>query len=300
MSLPPDGEGRRGAAAFPLLAAIVESSDDAIVATGLDGTILSWNRGAEDLYGFTAYEVVGTNITCVIPLDRTDELASILARVANGDRVAHYETSRCHKDGSLIDVSVVISPVLGAMGDIVAASMIARDIGRQTEVREQLAHQALHDALTSLPNRVLLRDRIAGALARAERNKTDVAVLFVDLDDFKVLNDTLGHAAGDQVLRIVAERLRKAVRPDDTVARFGGDEFVIVCNDIFDEKQAARIAERLAATTAKPVLLDDKHVAIRASIGVVLGRPGATAEALVNDADAAMYEVKSSSRTRRR
>jgi diguanylate cyclase (GGDEF)-like protein/PAS domain S-box-containing protein len=285
-------EGRRVATGLELLSAIVASCDDAIVGISLDGKILSWNRGAEALYGFTADEVVGTNIACVIPVDRAHELAVILTRVATGKPVDHYETNHCHSDGSVIDVSVATSPVLDARRETVAASMIVRDIGRQTQARLRLAHQALHDALTGLPNRALLRDRIESALARAERSGTSVAVLFLDLDGFKPLNDRLGHAGGDQILRIVAERLQRAVRPDDTVARFGGDEFVIVCHDIVVEEQARTIAERVAAAVAKPLLLDDERVVIRASIGVVLGRPGANPDALVNDADAAMYQVK--------
>ena len=285
-------EGRRVATGVEFLSAIVASCDDAVVGVSLDGEILSWNRGAEALYGFAADEVVGSDIACVIPVDRAHELATILACVASGERVDHYETSHCHSDGGVIDASVAISPVLDASGETVAASMIVRNIARQTEVRLQLAHQALHDALTGLPNRALLRDRIEGALARAERSRTSVAVLFLDLDRFKALNDKLGHARGDQILRIVAERLQSAVRPDDTVARFGGDEFVIVCNDIVVKEQARTIAERVATTLEKPLLLDDERVVIRASIGVVLGRPGASADALVYDADAAMYQVK--------
>ena len=285
-------EGRRVASGVELLSAIVASCEDAIVGISWDGEILSWNRGAEALYGFAADDVVGSNIACVIPVDRAYELATILACVATGNRVDHYETSHCHSDGSVIDVSVAISPVLDGSGESVAASMIVRDIGLQTQVRLQLAHQALHDALTGLPNRALLRDRIEGALARAERSGTCVAVLFLDLDGFKPLNDRLGHAGGDQILRIVAERLLSAVRPDDTVARFGGDEFVIVCHDILVVEQARSIAKRVATMVAKPLLLDDERVVIRASIGVVLGRPGASADALVNDADAAMYQVK--------
>jgi diguanylate cyclase (GGDEF)-like protein len=138
----------------------------------------------------------------------------------------------------------------------------------------------------------LLRDRIEAALARAERSGTAVAVLFLDLDGFKLINDRLGHAGGDQILRIVAERLQSAVRPDDTVARFGGDEFVIVCHDILVEKQARTIAKRIETTVAKPLVRKDERVVIHASIGVVLGRPGASADALVSDADAAMYQAK--------
>jgi diguanylate cyclase (GGDEF)-like protein/PAS domain S-box-containing protein len=280
-----------------LLAAIVESSDDAIVAKRLDGTVLSWNRGAEELYGYPAREMVGQNIAAVIPADRADELVAILARVGAGEHIQHHETVRLHKDGSVLDVSVTISPILDAAGEVVGASTIARNITQQKRIQQLLAHRALHDALTNLPNRVLLRDRIEGALARAQRNGSGVAVFFLDLDGFKVLNDTHGHAAGDEILRVVAERLREAVRADDTVARFGGDEFVIVCHDVLNEDRATRIAHRVAAAVAVPVTLhEQQEVAVRASIGVVLGRPGALPDVLVHDADTAMYEAKHNTR----
>ena len=170
-----------------LLAAIVESSDDAIVATTLDGTVLSWNRGAEELYGYSAGEMLGQKIAAVVPPDRADELAEILARVGAGEHVHHYETVRRHKDGSILDVSVTISPILDPAGATVSVSTIERDITPQKQLQQLLAHRALHDALTNLPNRVLLRDRIESALARAQRDGSGVAVLFLDLDGFKVL-----------------------------------------------------------------------------------------------------------------
>jgi diguanylate cyclase (GGDEF)-like protein/PAS domain S-box-containing protein len=279
-----------------LLAAIVESSDDAIVATTLDGTVLSWNRGAEELYGYSAGEMLGQKIAAVVPPDRADELADILARVGAGEHVHHYETVRRHKDGSILDVSVTISPIPDRAGETVSVSTIERDITPQKRMQQLLAHRALHDALTNLPNRVLLRDRIESALARAQRDGSGVAVLFLDLDGFKVLNDTHGHAAGDEILRVVAERLRAAVRADDTVARFGGDEFVIVCHDVVNEERAGTIAHRIAAAVAVPVALHGRDVVVNASIGVVLGRPGAAPDVLVHDADTAMYDAKHSSR----
>jgi diguanylate cyclase (GGDEF)-like protein/PAS domain S-box-containing protein len=279
------------------LAAIVESSDDAIVAKRLDGTVLSWNRGAEELYGYSAAEMMNQNIAALIPADRGNELAEILARVGAGERIQHYETVRLHKDGRLLDVSVTISPIFDAAGEVVGVSTIARDITRQKRMQQLLAHRALHDALTNLPNRVLLRDRIEGALARAERHGSGIAVFFLDLDGFKVLNDTHGHAAGDEILRALADRLRDAVRADDTVARFGGDEFVIVCHDVPNEERATTIAHRVAAAIAVPVSLHEQDVVLRASIGVVLGRPGAAPDALVQDADTAMYEAKHKTRS---
>jgi diguanylate cyclase (GGDEF)-like protein len=219
-----------------------------------------------------------------------------MARIGAGEQIEHYETVRRHKDGTAIDVSVTISPILDSAGHVIGASAIARNIAQQKRIERLLAHQALHDPLTDLPNRVLLRDRLESALARAQRNTTAVAIFFLDLDRFKPLNDNRGHAVGDRILQEIARRLRDAVRPDDTVARFGGDEFVIVCHDVSDEERAAKIAQRVQAAVAAPLELPGATLVVRASIGVVLGRPGTTPEDLVQAADSAMYQAKSSGR----
>ena len=278
-----------------LLAAIVESSDDAIVATTLDGTVLSWNRGAEELYGYSARCWARRSPPSSRRIAPTSSRRSWLAWAA-GEHVHHYETVRRHKNGSILDVSVTISPILDPAGATVSVSTIERDITPQKQLQQLLAHRALHRRADESPNRVLFRDRIESALARAQRDGSGVAVLFLDLDGFKVLNDTHGHAAGDEILRVVAEQLRPAVRTDDTVTRFGGDEFVIVCHDVVNEERAGTIAHRVAAAVAVPVALHGRDVVVNASIGVVLGRPGAVPDVLVHDADTAMYDAKHHSR----
>jgi diguanylate cyclase (GGDEF)-like protein/PAS domain S-box-containing protein len=180
------------------------------------------------------------------------------------------------------------------------ANVLADAIDRfRTE--EDTRRRGLHDPLTGLPNRTLVLDRIAHALARADRSEGSVAVLFLDVDNFKVVNDSLGHRAGDNLLRQLAARLSEAVRPADTVGRFGGDEFVVLCEDVVDEPMALRIAGRLAKVFAEPFVLDgddEEHVA-SASIGVVL-RDGVqdNPEELLRDADAAMYRAKERGRSR--
>jgi diguanylate cyclase (GGDEF)-like protein len=156
--------------------------------------------------------------------------------------------------------------------------------------------QALKDSLTRLPNRTLFQDRLGHALARVQRSGASIAVLFVDLDGFKAVNDGLGHAAGDQLLRGVAERLRGSVRPADTVARLGGDEFAVLIEDIAGEAEAVAVAERLLESIGVPFDLRNKEVTVSASIGVALNASQATVEVMLRDADVAMYRVKDSGR----
>ncbi|ADB53951.1 putative bifunctional diguanylate cyclase/phosphodiesterase [Conexibacter woesei] len=182
------------------------------------------------------------------------------------------------------------------------ALQVTRHLQRVAErirARERIVHQTLHDALTGLPNRVLFEDRLELALVRARRRGTICAVFFLDVDRFKIVNDTLGHRAGDALLREVAARLRGAIRASDTVARFGGDEFAVVCDGLADERDALRIASTLHAALSVPCELEGESHVLGASVGIALatGRE-ATAEALLRDADAAMYRAKELGRSR--
>jgi diguanylate cyclase (GGDEF)-like protein len=161
---------------------------------------------------------------------------------------------------------------------------------RRTEERTQ--HEALHDALTGLPNRSLFFDRLQHALSVAERRRTTVAVLFLDLDQFKLVNDSLGHAAGDELLAAIAPRIEQALRPGDTVARFGGDEFAVLAEDVGNEHGAIRIAERIAEALARPLILREREHFVSASIGISIGTGTEEPEALIRDADAALYRAK--------
>lgn len=158
-------------------------------------------------------------------------------------------------------------------------------------------HRATHDELTGLPNRALVIDRLEHAMARGARAGSDVCVLFVDLDRFKSINDSLGHSVGDEVLELVAARLQEAVRPSDTVGRLSGDEFVVVCEDISPE-DALRIADRVATTVARPVALYGRELVLTVSVGLATACPSATAEDVLRDADVAMYRAKERGRAR--
>jgi diguanylate cyclase (GGDEF)-like protein/PAS domain S-box-containing protein len=175
----------------------------------------------------------------------------------------------------------------------------AQDVTSQRAAAEALSQLALHDPLTSLPNRSLFMDRLGQALHRLERRDRVLAVLFVDLDRFKAINDRFGHAAGDETLRAVSSRLREVLRPHDTVARLGGDEFVVLCEDLEDDKAAVRVAERVLVALERPIQCGDQTVVSSASIGIALTRRSdTTPDALLRDADMAMYRAKETGRNR--
>jgi diguanylate cyclase (GGDEF)-like protein/PAS domain S-box-containing protein len=518
-------------AALARLAAIVDSSEDAILAKTLDGTVVSWNAGAKRLYGYEAEEIVGRNVAVLAPPLRPDEMPQILQKIRRGERVDHYETERLRKNGEVFAVSLTVSPVRGPDGRVVGASAIARDVtahkraladlrrlrqavetfevgvtitdmegrilysnraeaqmhgyraeelvgrhvsvfmpgsweptpGRPSAMRswrretvnvrrdgtifpvqlvsdavagadgspigivtvceeiterkcaeealrsseqryrllfernlagvyratldgrllecndafarilgyssreevlsvtawdlffdrserdaclarlkekgsltnselrmrrrdgtsvwvieneslqgeepivegtlvditerrlaqERIEFQAYHDSLTALPNRVLFRDRLHMALAQGRRSGRGLAVAFLDLDHFKGINDTLGHAVGDALLRQVSLRLKECLREDDTVARVGGDEFVLLLPHVRQGAGASRIAEKVLARLREPFEIEGREVSITTSIGIALfPRDGEEADALVKNADAAMYRAK--------
>ena len=215
---------------------------------------------------------------------------------AEGDLDKAWELRLRRKDGTTLWVEQRLSLVRDADGRINAVEGIARDVNERKMAEERLERQALHDDLTSLPNRRLLRDRISQALARAERDRCLVAVVFLDLDRFKLVNDSWGHAEGDKVLVAMADRLRSIVRGSDTVARFGGDEFVVVREGVMSTEDVSDYLVRLTREVQRPIVLGSNELIVNASLGVALGGAGDTPEALLRDADAAMYKAKAGGR----
>lgn len=420
-------------------AAIIQSSEDAIIGKSLDGTIKSWNPGAEKIFGYTANEAIGSPSQMLTPPDRTNEEHELMSRISRGERVNHFETVRRRKDGQLIHVSMSISPIVDGLGHVIGASKIARDITESKQVAktlqqrqvmlertESMAHlasfeweiasnvaiwspemflifdrdpalgvpnlegqaelytpestqllfdavskaisdgipyeleliavrpsgehrhcfikgfperddsgrvvrlaglvhditerkrtdevirqQAYHDTLTQLPNRRLLKDRLQQAMTSSCRTKHYGALMFLDLDNFKPLNDTNGHEAGDMLLIEATHRLKNCVRDMDTVARFGGDEFVVMISELAMDKEhstslAQAIAEKMRAALSWPY-----HIAIKnnkgvetsiehhctASIGVTLFvGDESSQDDLLKWADAAMYQAKEAGR----
>ena len=290
-----------GLAGAQMLEAIVQGSDDAIITKTLDGIVTSWNPAAERIFGHAAAEMIGQSMLRVFPPDRLDEEAAILERLRRGEKVEHFETLRLHKNGRPIHVSVTISPMRDADGRIVGASKIARDVTERVERDQLIWAQAHLDALTQLPNRRLLGQRLEKALAHAADTDQRLALLYIDLDHFKTINDTLGHALGDALLVQVARRIRACVRDGDTVARMGGDEFTVLVHDHPDGCELSATAHRLNQHLAQPFGLAGQRLRVSASIGIACyPEHGDCAETLLMHADCAMYEAKRSGRGRAR
>ena len=232
------------------------------------------------------------------------DLTRAMGALADGDlAAARARVDTTHVDVHSTDEVGAMAVSFNTILDEAARAALSLDGAREAlrSHQEQLSYQALHDPLTALPNRLLFADRLDHALESLQRRPRSLAVLFVDVDRFKLINDSLGHAKGDQVLVTVADRLRAALRPGDTVARFGGDEFVVLCEDLTDEAEATMIAERLRETMGEPMVVDGAEYVVSVSTGIALASsPGVSAEDLLRDADAAMYQAKDDGRNQTR
>jgi len=282
--------------AMQQLGAIVQASSDAIYSVAPDWTVTSWNAAAEQLLGWTATEMLGQPITGVwLPEQRRVDEA-MFERAFDGEVITDFETVRLHRDGTPVPVALTWSPIKDDCGRVTGVAAMARDITQRKQLEEQLVRQALHDSLTELPNRALFGDRLQHALARGRRPGTTVAVLLIDLDGFRDVNDSLGHDAGDELLRVAGRRLHGAARAGDTVARLGGDEFGVLLEDT-DATSAVRMAEVLLEALVPPVTLRGRDLTSTASIGIAVAA-GDDADTLLRNADMAMYAAKRQGRAR--
>lgn len=415
-------ESQRAEAEMGRLSSLVESSNDAINGATLDGTITSWNAGAEKMYGYSAKEAIGKSVAMLSPVERSRADEELRDRIRTGESVMGQYVLGMRKDGTLMDISLTLSPMYDASGQLIGSSAIARDVTELNTLRaaselerdrlaaaQEMAHvgsiewdaitgrvwwsdeycrihgipvrstgsreplvrsvhpadrarvvqiwddfmtrggpaeftyrvrmpegetrwvsaratlerevdgtpvkmlgtamditerklgeQALErlafrDPLTGLANRALLTESIESALAHCALRGTRVGLLFLDVDRFKVINDGLGHAAGDSLLVQLAARLQDAVRPEDTLARFAGDEFVIVCSDM-TEAHATQLARRIRTAVQRPFELLEREVFVDVSIGIAISEVDDTPGSLLRNSDAAMYRAKGSGR----
>lgn len=279
--------------------AILDCAEYAVIYTDATGVIQVMNPAAERLFGYPAEALVGKATPRILhPSEHAArwKLAGSTIGVVSlppGTESQTAEVSMRRRDGSLFPVSLSLSIVRDGQGQIRGYLGIIADITQRLDAENRIRHLAHHDTLTSLPNRSLLNRHLTDAIASAEARHRRVAVLVTDLDHFKYVNDTLGHAAGDQLLLAVAQRLRDSVRDVDLVARAGGDEFVIVLSDLDDEHPPKEAAERLLASVAQPFELAGRQFTITLSIGIaVYPHDGADGDTLIKNADAAMYLAK--------
>ncbi|HET7776301.1 MAG TPA: diguanylate cyclase, partial [Azospira sp.] len=267
----------------------VESSSNGIMitsATHLDHPITYVNPAFERITGYSAAEVQGRNGRFLVRDDLQQKGLNEIRSALRDRREGHAILRNYRKDGSLFWNELHLAPVLDESGQVTTHFVsVINDVSDRIRYQEQLEYQATHDVLTGLANRSLLADRIAQAINLARRDRRLVGVMLLDLDRFKIINDGLGHAPADGLLKIVSERLKGAVRDTDTVARLGGDEFVIVVGDILDADDVAVVAGKIQRALAQSFNIEGKEVFVTASVGISLfPRDGETGDILLRNA----------------
>lgn len=278
-------------------AALVRRSSDLVSIVTPDSVVQYQSPSIERVLGWSPDEVVGSRFTRLIHPADLPRWRAALAEAAGPRGSASLEWRVRHRDGSWRHLETTVSNLLDEPG-VVGIVLNARDVTERKALEHQLRHNAFHDPLTGLANRALFRDRLEHALSVSDRHRRTVAVLFLDLDDFKAVNDGRGHGTGDDLLVAFAARLRHAVRASDTIARMGGDEFAILLEYGDSEAEAVRAAERVLDALRTPFALGRGEVATQASIGIATGIGAEDAEDLMRNADVAMYVAKTTGKGR--
>jgi diguanylate cyclase (GGDEF)-like protein/PAS domain S-box-containing protein len=273
--------------------ALIENSSDVITLSDAEGTILYDSPSSTRVLGWKRDERVGRNGMEYVHPDDLERAVEVLSRVVTDEgSTQQVELRLRHRDGAYRWIEVAGTNMLGdpAVGAIVANF---RDVTERKALEEQLSHQAFHDSLTSLANRALLLDRIEHALETTRGRRGDrLALIYLDLDDFKTVNDGLGHEAGDTILRATAERIALAIRPGDTASRLGGDEFAVLLEHVPDPALAYEVGARILESVCTPIEVEGTLIAVAASLGIVVSDGKEDAPGLLRNADLAMYRAK--------
>jgi len=276
---------------------VFESTFEGIMVTSADNVIESVNPAFTRITGFNAHEVIGKT-PALLSSGRHD--GDFYRKMRQSlDETGHWqgEIWNRRKNGEVYPEWLTINTVKNADGLVTNYIAIFSDISKRKAAEEQMRFLAHHDALTSLPNRILFVERLSHAIAHAQRNQKLVAVMFLDLDDFKQVNDTLGHHVGDQLLQVIAQRLTDCVRAEDTVARLGGDEFTVILEELADAAAVAPIASKIIDTLSQPMILEGQEIVITTSLGISLyPEAGDQPDLLIKHADIAMYQAKEGGR----
>ncbi|HTU79360.1 MAG TPA: EAL domain-containing protein [Solirubrobacteraceae bacterium] len=276
-------------------ASLVQNSSDLITVVGPDATITYQSPSSEHILGYHPGELVGTRFDRLVSHEDAGHLLQLLAdgsAYARGDGQV-IECALRHRDGEERQFEILHTNLLDDE-HVRGIVLNSRDISERKTFEEQLAHQAFHDPVTNLANRALFVERVRHAIGRARREQRELGVMFLDIDDFKTINDSLGHGAGDAALIDVAKRLSDSIRSSDTAARFGGDEFVVLLEDLAGVETATEVAERVLEDLRQPLIVAGKELVVRGSIGISIMSSEAIigADELIRDADAAMYIAK--------
>jgi diguanylate cyclase (GGDEF)-like protein/PAS domain S-box-containing protein len=279
------------------LEGVLRAAPDAIVTLDAQHRVVEWNPGAEQLFGYTDKEVMGQELDSLVTnSDLMEEAVGFTRSVMDGGDIPPTETVRYRKDGKPVDVILAGSPIR-VRDQLVGAVAVYIDISQRKRMEQQLAHSATHDALTDLPNRMLFNDRLNMAIEQADINQSKVAIMMLDLDRFKEVNDTLGHDVGDILLQAVGSRLKNTLRNSDTVARMGGDEFMLILPNVMLAKNADSIAEKILVGFQKTFKIEDHWLDVTISIGIAIyPDDGEDGETLIKNADIAMYQSKQGGR----
>jgi len=267
-----------------------------VVTTDLSGKITYLNDVAEQMTGWSCAEAIGRRLPEVFRIVSSREHdPNQLASQVKQDHITRLTGSRLlmRRDGSASAILDSVAPIPDADGKVVGAVHVLSDISEARALALKLVYEAHHDALTSLPNRLLFKDRLTQAISAAHRRCKKLAVLFLDLDDFKLVNDLWGHAIGDALLQSIANRLVTSLRNTDTVSRHGGDEFVILIPEIADAMDAANVAQKLLAALEPAHRIGERDLQVTASVGIsIYPDHGRAEEVLIHKADTAMYRAK--------
>jgi diguanylate cyclase (GGDEF)-like protein/PAS domain S-box-containing protein len=281
----------------------LNSIGDAVACTDMAGNLTLLNAVGEKLTGWSWAEAAGRPAAEILRIKNSENLETIPdpMEIAAGQDLAGRlprNSILIRRDGFEIPIEDLVAPIHNRDGRVTGAVIVFRDVSTARAMALQITHSAEHDFLTGLPNRLLLRDRISQAIALAQRHGNRVAVLFLDLDGFKHINDSLGHSTGDKLLQSIAKRLVECVRGADTVSRQGGDEFVVLLSDVAHADDAAITARRMLKAVEETHCVDQRDLHVTASIGVsVYPDDGLDAESLIQNADTAMYQAKENGRT---
>jgi len=285
-------------------AKIIEQVPDAIILISLEGKILSWNQGATTLFHYTEEEIAGKELSLLVKDDIREDFKNYLSKIVqNFDQNLniHSEMTFIQKNGKEVEVGLSFSLLKDEDASVNAIVIYGQDITQRVSIykklllqKDQLNKQAHHDTLTGLPNRIYFQKKLQESIADLDFDEK-LALFFIDLDDFKQINDTYGHSIGDKVLQETANRLKKSVRTSDFVARLSGDEFIIILKEIKSITDIEKIAKNILAILPKEFIVEDQNIVLGCSIGIAL-YPDDTnsSEKLFVYADSAMYEAKKS------